>query len=354
MMITRRNRGQGGGRLLVAGIVLFCLVSLVTMVVAQPATVRIGSTGAFPNNTIDESIRIANVTTNLGGGTIKVSYNTSVVHVTSVANGTGNAMTVIAWNVNNGTNPGSVRISAYNATGRSGEVIFATVTYKAVGAIGATSALNITVESLFNTTYSDIAYTVQNGTFRVKDTVPPVVLGTNASPAVILQDNGRPRAAGTNVSRLNVTVTDNDVGVASVTIDLSPIGGSPTAPMTLIQGTNMNGVWSVLTTATAGVNLTNNLQVTATDADANPNSSVSIPLVVLRRGDVKRDNTVDMMDLLYIARYTVGLEPEWSSPPSVFIADIVGEAGTPVGDGRVDMKDALYIARKAIALEVEP
>jgi hypothetical protein len=339
--------------LTVASIVLVSMVSFVTMVAAQPATVRIGSTGAFPDTTVNENIQVANVTL-LGGGTIKVSYNTSVVHVTGVANGTGNAMTVIAWNVNNATNPGTVRISAYNTTGRTGEVIFAAVTYKAVGAIGATSALNITVESLFNTTYSDIAYTLQNGTFRVKDTVAPVVVNYNASPAVILQDNGRPRAAGTNVSRLNVTVTDNDVGVTSVTIDLSPIGGSPTTPMTRISGTNMSGVWSVLTNATIGVNLTNNLQVTATDADANPNSSMSIPLVVLRRGDVKRDNVVDMMDLLYIARYTVGLEPEWSSPPSVFIADIVGEAGAPAGDGRVDMKDALYIARKAIALEVEP
>ncbi len=339
--------------LILAGIVLLSMVSIVTMVAAQTATVQIGSTGAFPGMSTTEPIRVTNVN-NLGGGTIKVSYNSSVVHVTAVANGTGNAMTVIAWNVNNGTNPGTVRISAYNTTGRSGEVIFANVTYQAVGAIGATSGLNITVESLFNTTYSDIAYTVQNGSFRVRDIVAPVVMNVNASPAVILQDNGRPRAAGTNVTRLNVTVTDNDVGVSSVTINLAPIGGSAAAPMTLIQGTTMNGVWSVITTATAGVNLTNNLQVTATDADGNPNSSVSVPLTVLRRGDVVRDNSVTMMDLLYIARYTVGLEPEASAPPSVFIADIVGNAGDPKGDNKVDMKDALYIARKEIGSEAEP
>jgi hypothetical protein len=292
--------------------------------------------------------------TNLGGGTIRVSYNSSVVQVTGVENGTGNAMTVIASNINNGTNPGTVRISAYNTTGRSGEVIFAAVTYKAVGAIGATSALNITVETLFNTTYSDITPAVQNGSFRVKDTIAPVVVSTNASPATILQDNGRPRKPGTNISRINVTVTDNDVGVVSVTINLSPIGGSSTTPMTLIQGTNMNGVWSVTTNATAGINLTNTLQVNATDADGNSNTSVSILLTVLRRGDVKRDNAVNMGDLLYIARYTVGLEPEASAPPTVTIGDVVGEGGAPAGDDRVDMKDALYIARWMVPLEAEP
>jgi hypothetical protein len=353
-MNTTRNRGRVVGTLLVAGIVLVCMVSFVTTVVAQPQ-VRIGSTGAFPDTTVTEPIRVANVT-NLGGGTIKVSYNTSVVQVTGVENGTGNAMTVIASNIVNSTNPGSVRISAYNTTGRSGEVIFASVTYKAVGAIGATSALNITVETLFNTTYSDITHTVQNGSFRVKDTIAPVVLSTNASPATILQDTStrRPRKPGTNVSRINVTVTDNDVGVASVTINLSPIGGSSTTPMTLIQGTNMNGVWSVTTNATAGINLTNTLPVNATDADGNSNLSVSILLTVLRRGDVKRDNAVNMGDLLYIARYTVGLEPEASAPPTVNIGDVVGEGGAPAGDDRVDMKDALYIARWMVPLEAEP
>jgi hypothetical protein len=355
-MIAKRNRRlRVVDNLLVTGIVLFCMVSVVTMVAAQPATVRIGSTGAINGSSVTEPILVANVT-NLGAGTIKVSYNTSVVQVTDVANGTGNAMTVIAWNPNNGTNPGSVRISSYNATGRSGEVIFAAVTYKAVGVIGATSALNITVELLSNTTYSDIAYTVQNGSFRVKDTIAPVVVNFNASPTTILQDTSarRPRKPGTNVSRINVTVTDNDVGVTSVTINLSSIGGSPTTPMTRIEGTNMSGVWSVTTNATAGINLTNNLQVNATDADGNSNLSVSIPLTVLRRGDVKRDNAVNIADLLYIARYTVGLEPEASSPPTTFIADIVGEGGAPAGDDRVDMKDALYIARWMVPLEAEP
>jgi len=357
-MVMKHNVGKGkreAGYFLFGVLVLLFTFTALTGIAAAAATVSIGSTGAFPGLSVTEPIMINDVT-NLGGGTIQVSYNSSVVHVTDVTNGSGNALTAIAWKVDNSTNPGSVRISAYNTSGQTGEVIFADVTYKAVGAIGETSPLGITVDSLFDINYTDIAYSVTNGSFRVKDTIPPVVTNPSATPDVILNDNGRPRAAGTNITTLNVTITDNDVGVVSVTIDLSPIGGLPNQPMTLIEGTNMSGVWSVTTTATAEscINVTSYLVVNVTDGDDNSNTSVSIPLEVLRRGDVKRDNVVNMMDMLYIARYTVELEPEASNPPSVFIADVVGEAGNPVGDGKVDMKDALYIARRVALLELAP
>jgi len=186
-----------------------------------------------------------------------------------------------------------------------------------------------------------------------EDEAPPSVTNPSAIPDVILNDNGRGRAEGTNVSRINVTVTD-DAGVASVTIDLSPIDGSATQPMSLLEGTNINGIWSVTTTATAGINDTHSFVVNATDFYGKFNDTESVPLEVLRRGDVVRDNVTDMKDMLYIARYTVGYEPEVSNPPSVLVGDVVGEAGDPNGDGKTDMKDALYIARWAAGLEDEP
>lgn len=189
--------------------------------------------------------------------------------------------------------------------------------------------------------------------FTAVDEAPPSVTNTEANPEVILNDNGRGRAAGTNVSRINVTVTD-DAGVASVTIDLSQIGGSATEPMSLLEGTNINGIWSVTTTASTGINNTHSLVVNATDFYGKSNNTVSVPLEVLRRGDVKRDNVTDMEDMQHIARYTVGLEPEVSEPPSVRVGDVVGEAGDPCGDGKVDMKDALYIARWVKGEEEEP
>ena len=185
------------------------------------------------------------------------------------------------------------------------------------------------------------------------DEAPPSVTNPEANPGVILNDNGRGRAAGTNVSRINVTVTD-DAGVASVTIDLSSIGGAAAEPMSLLEGTNTNGIWTVTTTASAGINGTHSLVVNATDIYSKSNDTVSVPLEVLRRGDVKRDNAVNMEDMMYIARYTVGLEPEASNPPSVLVGDVVGAGGDPRGDGKVDMKDALYIARWVAGLEQEP
>jgi hypothetical protein len=186
--------------------------------------------------------------------------------------------------------------------------------------------------------------------FTGQDTAPPTVLNPTVNPAVILNDNGRPRAAGSNVSRINVTVLD-DGGVANVAINLSALGGSAAQPMALIAGTNMNGVWSVATTATTGINATSSLVVRARDFYDRTNTTVSVPLEVRRRGDVVRDNVVDMKDVLYIARYTVGLEPEVSNPPTALVADVVGNAGDPRGDGKVDMKDVLYLAKWLVGQE---
>ncbi|MFZ2071785.1 MAG: disaggregatase related repeat-containing protein [Halobacteriota archaeon] len=169
-----------------------------------------------------------------------------------------------------------------------------------------------------------------------EDGTSPLVTNPTATPAAILMDNGRPRIPGTNISQLNVTVTDN-TGVDAVTIDLSPIGGSPAAPMTNIPGTD---IWTITTNATAGINLTPNLAVTATDTSGNSDSSVSISLTVLRRGDVDRDNDVDIMDSLEIAKYTVGNAPD----PGMFIADV----DPATGDGIVDVMDALYIAKYTV------
>jgi hypothetical protein len=355
-MLMKSNLGSGKNAvyfLLGVAVLLLAFASLALVVAQGTETVSIGSIGAIPGASVTEPILVSNVS-NLGGGTIQVSYDSSVVHVTGVANGSGTALTVIAWRVDNTTNPGYVWVSALSTSGQTGDVVFADVTYKAGGSIGDSTSLDITVDSLFDIYYTDISYSVVNGSFRVKDTIAPIVTNPSATPDVILNDNGRSRAAGTNITTLNVTVTDNDVGVASVTIDLSPIGGSPNQPMELIEGTSMDGIWSVTTNASAGINLTNNLVVNATDSDGNSNTSVSISLEVLRRGDVVRDNVVNTLDMTYIARYTVGLEPETSEPPSVLVGDVVGEAADPTGDGKVDMKDALYIARKSVLLEPEP
>jgi hypothetical protein len=186
--------------------------------------------------------------------------------------------------------------------------------------------------------------------FTAEDLAPPVVTNPSANPATILNDNGRPRAAGTNRTQINVTVTD-DAGVASVSINLSSIGGLAAQQMTKLTGTN---IWTVTTNATAGINATHALTVNATDIYGKVNNTVKVALEVRRRGDVVRDNVVDPKDMLYIARYTVGYEPEASYPPEAFVADVVGNAGEPRGDGKVDMKDVLYLAKWLAGQEQAP
>jgi PKD repeat protein len=160
---------------------------------------------------------------------------------------------------------------------------------------------------------------------------PPIVSNPSATPDTILNDNGRPRIPGTNISQLCVTVTD-DTEIDTVTIDLSPIGGPYEAQMTNIPGTD---TWTITTNAVEGINIAHNLIVTATDTNGNSDSSVSIQLTILRRGDVDHDNDVDRADALAIKKYIKGLAPD----PGVFIGDVY----PATGDNVVDEMDVLYI-----------
>jgi PKD repeat protein len=139
-----------------------------------------------------------------------------------------------------------------------------------------------------------------------------------------------------------VTVTD-DTEIDTVTIDLSPIGGSDEAQMNKIPGTDR---WTITTNAVEGINHDHDLIVTATDTSGNSDSSVSIQLTVLRRGDVDHDNDVDAEDALAIQEYIEGHAPS----PGVFLGDVY----PATGDNAVDLLDAEYIFVYAIGYYDEP
>ncbi len=102
------------------------------------------------------------------------------------------------------------------------------------------------------------------------DITPPVITSPTATPSSIPPD-------GTTTSQLSVTVTDN-VGIASVTVDLSALGGSATTTMTRVGTTDVYRVTTNAATSTTPGSYS--LTVTATDSSANANTSVSIPLTV--------------------------------------------------------------------------
>ena len=401
-------------------------------------SVSITNISAAPDGCVTAPVMVNNAV-DLGSGTINVTYNASIVHVTDVTSGTGNALAVQNWNVDNVT--GVVQIVAWNASEpKSGNVIFANVTFKAVGNELSSSSLNITIRDLVKSDcVTAISYTVSNGTFTVadvtapvpvninantteagmavlfstywtdagelasykfawndtgvwvndsaveftgtgnwsnvtktvnttlkaigwriycndtsgnlndtgilvltiNDTLKPVLTNLSANPDTILNDNGRARPSGTDVTCLNVTVTDISSGISNVTVNLSSIGGSAVQPMEHVDG----DIWTTTTAATVGINLTNELVVTATDNAGNSNTS-SLYLTVLRRGDVVRDNETNSADAFYIAKYLVGKE----SMPSLLVADVVPAAG----DDKITSGDALYIAKYLVEKESEP
>jgi hypothetical protein len=272
-----------------------------------------------------------------GTTTMQLEYDSSVAWVASVDSTPDSTVTSV--NINNPA--GIVTLSAWNTGGVSGDVVVANVTFEARGPSGSITTLDLTVTTLKDTSYNEIPVYDDDGSFTVHEDVMPVVGNPQSSPDTILNDNGRARVPGTNLTTLSVSVTDNS-GIASVTIDLTPIGGDAAAEMTPAGGT----IWSVTVNATSGIDESHCLTVNATDMSGNSNTDVCIPLTVLRRGDVVRDGDVDIVDAYYIARYSVGLEPA----PDEFVAGVVLADSW---DG-VDIVDAFYIARHSVGLEPAP
>ena len=305
------------------------------------STILIDDAIAAPNSYAFTSITVNNVT-GLGSGDIIVTYNSSVVHAINVTSGDGNALTVQDWNVDNIA--GSLEITAWDVDEpHNGDVVFAYVNFHAVGEYPDSTPLAISSSELIDyTSYGIIGHNVSNGTFSIISNEPPVITDAIATPNVILDDNGRPRTPGTNVTLLNATVLNGGSGVVNVTIDLSPIGGSDDQVMEKITGTD---VWAVATTANNGINLTHELVVTATDGSNNTNTSV-IGLTVLLRGDVVRDGELNSGDALYIAKYLVGKE----SMPSLLVSDV----SPAEGDGRITSADALYLGKYLVGKEAAP
>lgn len=102
--------------------------------------------------------------------------------------------------------------------------------------------------------------------FNITDTTPPVITGATANPQSI-------KADGIESASLNVVATDVGSGVASVTVNLSAIGGSPTQAMD-----NGSGVWQFTTNTTVVGAFY--LPVNVTDTAGNSNTSANIFLNV--------------------------------------------------------------------------
>ena len=144
-------------------------LALVLPVSAVNENVIVGITsdsGAAPGATVTVPIIVYDVT-DLGAGTLRVTYDSSVCNVTDVTVG---GLSTVTKNINT---PGFVRISAFDPNnGHTGAVTFANLKIKATGSYAETSPLNITVDVLGTygpppKTIPDADISVSNGRFTI-------------------------------------------------------------------------------------------------------------------------------------------------------------------------------------------
>ena len=137
-----------------------------TIEISVAACVSIGNISAPPSGKITESI-MANNVTYLVQGTAFLKYNNSVVHVTDVSSGNENALTLYDSSIYNAD--GLVMFQSRSLMEKSGDVILANITFKAVGNEGSSSPLVIDFIYLNNLSPGgdEIPHIRKNGSFTV-------------------------------------------------------------------------------------------------------------------------------------------------------------------------------------------
>ena len=158
---------------------------------ATTTVVSIANVTANPGDSVTVPILVNDIT-DYGGGTINITYDPSVVHVTGVTSSSDSA--VAAFNNNNVV--GFTAISASNTVGASGDIVFANVTFTAVGT--GSSPLDIHIDSLFDRSFNEIHKnaTVDNGQFTSGDgsTSP------TPTPTQSTSSNGGSTTGGVSIS----------------------------------------------------------------------------------------------------------------------------------------------------------
>jgi hypothetical protein len=290
-------------------------------------------------------------------GTVEMDFKYNTSKFDFVAIHSNSLSTVTAYQDYPST--GILDISALNTAGVKGDVVLATVELNVVDGQDTESTLNLEVKLLQDIYGADIYNYIEPATVKIGNPGSLTVTATStpqssaySSLEAILNNNGRARHTGDDETLITAVVTDSGLGINSVTVDLSAIGGSAT---TLMSETSPGSLtYKVKTKATTGINDSHIFIVTAKDNGGNTATDETGDLTIYRRGDVVRNNVVNMGDALYIARYTVGLESPTGTDLDIF--KFVGDLMPAIGGStyKVDMGDALYIARYSVGLEPAP
>ena len=170
-----------------------CLLLSLAVQCCAATTVSIADITADPGDVVTVPLMV-NDMTDFGTGTINITYDSSVVHVTDVTDSSDSM--IAAFNNNN--TAGFTAISVLNTAGANGNIIFANVVFTAVGA--GSTPLNIDGIVLYDRSSNPISAAVDNGLFTSGDVSTP--------PADSTPSSGKSTTGAASVSTPTPSVRD--------------------------------------------------------------------------------------------------------------------------------------------------
>ena len=311
----RKRRRVGIVKLLFAVMLGMILIPSLILAVqpagmkSQTAEVSIQDATVAQGETVEVPINITNVS-DLGATTIWLSYDSSVVTVEEVRDGTLGSLTV---SIDNTTGVTIMSWLSMTGTGETGDFVFAYVKLKAVGSPGNESTLDLDVKSMVNTSFEPINYTVRDGMFSVEAksffvSITPSNITVNKSTIVYV----------------NVTDAETREPVEGATVNLSGCGYANETT------TNASGIAALEVKETSTGNITVTVSKTGYSKWTKEDGIV-VASSIVRIGDMNGDGEVDFNDVIALAIHIFREQPVYDDP------DVNG-------DGKVDFNDVIALA----------
>lgn len=144
-------------------LILFIFITSMTFVNGQESmtTLSIDDYQVTENYEMSIPIMILNAT-NLLGGELNLTYNSSVIQILNVRNGD---IGLVTPNINNTL--GLTYINTFGTVEQSGDIVFAWLDIIVIGNENDFTTLDLTIISLFDINYNDVSFNVKNGTLSI-------------------------------------------------------------------------------------------------------------------------------------------------------------------------------------------
>lgn len=308
-------------RVALAALLLSVGVSILVMLRAGQGAagsdpiVRVGSATPAPGSTFMVPVEVLQVPPNnkLGVATLQILYEADFLSIVDCVKHPSSQADLVLCNM---AETGLIQMTAADATGLSGNVSLANLTFQVTGSPPISTMLNVVVVQLANTEGQDMANTDEDGVIVVTASGPPTPTPTPFTP----------------------TPVSTSTATATATPTASPGGSTTPAPTGSSTPTPSGGTISPAPTPTKTAG------VTPTPGP-----------VVLRHGDVDCSGSVGVLDALHDLRFSGQLGVNYSSAcPSVGAGLALPEGlliwGDINCDGTVNPLDAMAILGMTVSL----